>query len=98
MIFNLHITMNVLFIARATLYDSPGGDTVQILKTAEELRKLDVTVDIGLSTGVFNYEKYDIVHFFNIIRPADILYHFNKSKRTVISTIFVDYTESEIKA
>jgi glycosyltransferase involved in cell wall biosynthesis len=26
------------------------------------------------------------------------LYHFNKSKRTVISTIFVDYTESEINS
>jgi glycosyltransferase involved in cell wall biosynthesis len=90
--------MNVLFIARATLYDSPGGDTVQILKTAEELRKLAVTVDIGLCTDEFDYQKYDIVHFFNIIRPADILYHFNKSKRTVISTIFVDYSEAEIKS
>lgn len=90
--------MNVLFIARATLYDSPGGDTVQIIKTAEGLRKLDITVDIGLTTSTFDYQKYDIVHFFNIIRPSDILYHFNKSNRTVISTIFVDYTEQEIKS
>ncbi|MCG2610366.1 glycosyltransferase family 4 protein [Flavobacterium sp. SM15] len=89
--------MNVLFIARATLYDSPGGDTVQLLKTAEGLRKLGVTVDIGLTTGTFDHHKYDIIHFFNIIRPADILFHFRKSKRTVISTIFVDYTESEIQ-
>ena len=89
--------INVLFIARATLYESPGGDTVQIIKTAEGLRKLNISVDIGLSSETFDYQKYDIVHFFNIIRPADILYHFNKSKRTVISTIFVDYTETEIK-
>lgn len=90
--------ITVLFIARATLYDSPGGDTVQLVKTAEELRKLGITVDIGLTTADFDYEKYDIVHFFNIIRPADILYHFKKSKRNVISTIFVDYTEQEIKS
>ena len=90
--------MNVLFISRATLYESPGGDTVQILKTAEELRKLNVNVEIGLTSDDFNYEKYDIVHFFNIIRPADILYHFKKSKINVISTIFVDYTESELYA
>lgn len=89
--------MNVLFIARATMYDSPGGDTVQILKTAEELRKLGVTVTVGLTTSEFDYIQYDIVHFFNIIRPADILYHFNQAKRTVISTIYVDYTEQEIR-
>ena len=92
------IHMNVLFISRATLFESPGGDTIQILKTAEGLRKLNVNVEIGLSSDDFDYEKYDIVHFFNIIRPADILYHFKKSKRNVISTIFVDYTEAELNA
>ncbi len=90
--------MKALFIARSTLYESPGGDTVQVLKTAEELRKLGVTVDVGLTTDIFDYAKYDIVHFFNIIRPSDILYHFKRSDCTVISTIFVDYTESEIRA
>lgn len=95
---NLKNTMNVLFIARATLYDSPGGDTIQVVKTAEALRSLGVTVKIGLTTDTFDYQKYDIVHFFNIIRPADIMYHFRQSKRTVISTIFVDYTEPEIKS
>ncbi|GEM53437.1 glycosyl transferase [Empedobacter brevis NBRC 14943 = ATCC 43319] len=91
--------MNVLFIARATLYESPGGDTVQILKTAEELRKLEVNVDIYLANNKeINYDLYDIVHFFNIIRPADILYHFKFSKKSVISTIFVDYEEAEIKS
>src|SRR5690554_2001193 len=91
-------TINVLFIVRATLYQSLGGDTIQILKTAEALRKLGVKVEIGLTTDTFDYVKYDIVHFFNIIRPSDILYHFKQSRRKVISTIFVDYTESEIKS
>lgn len=90
--------IKVLFISRATLFDSPGGDTIQILKTAEGLRSLNVLVDIGLTGDNFNYDQYDIVHFFNIIRPADILYHFKRAKKTVISTIFVDYSESDLKA
>jgi glycosyltransferase involved in cell wall biosynthesis len=87
--------MKVLFIARATLYESPGGDTVQILKTAQELRNFGVLVDVHITTDKVCHDNYDIVHFFNIIRPADILWHFKRSKRTVISTIYVDYNESE---
>ena len=90
--------MKVLFIARATLYESPGGDTIQLLKTAEALQRLDIEITIGLTNETFDYEVYDIVHFFNIIRPADILPHFKRAKRNVISTIFVDYTEAEIRS
>lgn len=90
--------MKVLFIARATLYESPGGDTVQLLKTAEALQQFNINITIGLTNETFNYETYDIVHFFNIIRPADILSHFKKSRVRVISTIFVDYTEAEIRS
>lgn len=90
--------MKVLFISRATLYDSPGGDTIQIEKTAKYLRKLGLSVDIGLTNESFDYGQYDLVHFFNIIRPADILFHAKKSKKYVISTIFVDYEEFEINA
>ena len=88
-------SIKVLFIVRATLYTSPGGDTTQILKTAENLRKLGVEVDIELTTTTVDVSIYDIVHFFNIIRPSDILIHFKKAKRKVISTIFVDYSEAE---
>ncbi|MDR3273307.1 MAG: glycosyltransferase family 4 protein [Flavobacteriaceae bacterium] len=89
--------MKVLFIARATLYSSWGGDTVQIEKTAENLRKLGVHVDIGLTNDTFDYDFYDIIHFFNIIRPSDIIYHAKKARKYVISTIFVDYEEYERK-
>lgn len=88
--------MKVLFISRSTLYDSPGGDTVQLEKTAENLKNLGVFVTIGLCNQEFKYEEFDLIHFFNIIRPADIIYHLKKSERSVISTIFVDYTETEI--
>jgi len=39
--------MKVLFQSRTTLFSVPGGDTVQLVKTAEYLRKLGVEVDIS---------------------------------------------------
>jgi len=88
--------MNVLFIARATLYSTPGGDTKQLDLTAEALRALGVRVDIALTTESPDYSRYDLLHFFNIIRPADILYHAQRSgKPFVVSTIFLDYGSFE---
>lgn len=90
--------MNVLFISRSTLFSSPGGDTKQIELTAHYLRELGLTVDIKLSHEHIDYTGYDLLHFFNIIRPADILYHASASKKPfVISTIFLDYGEFEKK-
>jgi len=85
--------IKVLMIARSTIYTSPGGDTKQIEMTAHYLRKLDVKVDIELSNKRLNYDKYDLIHFFNIIRPDDILPHLKSSLPSVVSTIYVDFSE-----
>lgn len=91
--------MKVVMIARATLYTVPGGDTVQITKTAEGLRKLGVAVEIALTNTDIDYGKYDLLHFFNIIRPADILKHIEESNKPyVVSPIFVDYFSYEKNA
>jgi len=83
-------------IARETLITSPGGDTIQINCTAEYLRRFGVEVDLVLSAGDVDYSSYDLIHFFNIIRPDDILPHvFKCQKPFVVSTIFVDYAEYE---
>jgi glycosyltransferase involved in cell wall biosynthesis len=88
--------VKVAFIFRDTLYKDPGGDTVQIENTARYLRELGVEVDVLLASNKIEYSRYDLLHFFNIIRPADILTHIKKSKKPfVISTIYVDYTEYE---
>jgi glycosyltransferase involved in cell wall biosynthesis len=88
--------MNILMIVRSNLYTSAGGDTTQIDMTATHLRKLGVGVDIVLSNEVKNLEGYDLLHFFNIIRPDDILPFINTGRIPfVVSTIFVDYTEYE---
>ena len=88
--------MRVLMVSRSTLFSTPGGDTTQILETAKALRNFGVVVDLRLASEKITYENYDLIHFFNIIRPNDILRH---TKRTnlpfVVSTIFVDYSEFE---
>ena len=86
--------MRVAIIARSTLHSVPGGDTIQAVETAAHLNDLGVSADIKLSNDEIVYSDYDLLHFFNIIRPADILYHSKKAaKPFVISPILVDYSE-----
>jgi glycosyltransferase involved in cell wall biosynthesis len=88
--------MRILFIARATIFSAPGGDTIQIQSTAKYLRRHALTVDVALANERINYAQYDLLHFFNITRPADILWHVQQSKKPfVISPIFIDYREYE---
>jgi len=91
--------MKVAFISRISLYTDKGGDTVQIVETAEQLRSRGIIVNIFLANETPDYLQYDILHFFNIIRPDDILPHIARTgKPFVVSTIFVDYSEYEKKA
>ncbi|MEP6673914.1 MAG: glycosyltransferase family 4 protein [Ferruginibacter sp.] len=86
--------MKVLIIVRSTLYTAQGGDTHQILQTAQFLQQQQVEVDIKLTTEKIIYAGYDLLHFFNIIRPADILYHIHKSNKPfVVTPLLIDYTE-----
>lgn len=92
--------MKILMLSRSTLYTSPGGDTVQIENTAKYLvENHNIEVDIKLASDDIEYGKYDLMHFFNITRPNDFLYHIKKTNLPfVISTIYVDYSEYEKKA
>lgn len=86
--------LKIAFIVRSTIYKIVGGDSQQVINTAAELRKLGVDVDIVLSNEKIDYSKYDLLHLFNIIRPADHLLHIEKSnKPLIISTIYLDYSE-----
>lgn len=84
-------------VSRATLFLQPGGDTIQITKTAEYINKFKgVTVDVKTVNDRIDYTNYDLLHLFNICRPSDLLGIINKSKLPyVISTIFVDFSEVE---
>lgn len=86
-------------VVRDTFYVSPGGDTVQVLMTKKYLEALGLQVEIALGNDKkIKYEYFSIIHFFNIIRPDDILPHIQSNIPYVISTIFVDYSEYEKKA
>ncbi|PWG78720.1 glycosyltransferase family 4 protein [Pararcticibacter amylolyticus] len=89
------MSLSVLMIVRSNIYSSPGGDTTQVLMTAKYLRKMGLNVDVKVSTDVTNVEKYNVLHFFNVIRPDDILPFINLGIPFVVSTIFVDYSEYE---
>lgn len=86
--------MRVLFIVRSTLFSNKGGDTIQILQTARQLKELGVDVTVARSLEHISYKGYDLLHFFNITRPADMIGHIAKSRKPyVISPVFVDYSE-----
>jgi len=86
--------MKVALVSRSTLYTVLGGDTVQVMQTARQLSALGVDASIVLSNEQIDYDKYSLLHFFNITRPADILYHAKKSgKPYVVSTILCNYSE-----
>lgn len=90
--------LHIGFVSRSTLYSSPGGDTVQIDKTAKYLQRMGHQVTVFTSTDHINYDEFDLFHFFNITRPADILSHVSKtSKPFFISPIFLDLQEYERK-
>ncbi len=93
--------MNVLFQTRTNLFDAPGGDMVQMLKTKEFLEKLGIKVDISLELEP-DLSGYDLVHLFNLMEPQDIYIQMlnakKQNKKMVLSTIYGLYTEFERKA
>lgn len=92
--------MKVLFQSRSTLFSVPGGDTVQLTKTADFLRKMGVEVDISLEFKP-SLKGYDLVHLFNLMRPQEVYVQAINAKKkglpVVLSTIYGLYTEYEHK-
>lgn len=93
--------MKVVFLSRTTLFDVPGGDTTQIVKTAEALRKAGIEVDISTELRP-DVSQYDIVHLFNLMRPQEVYLQAHNAKRqgkkVALSTIYGPYTEYDQKA
>jgi glycosyltransferase involved in cell wall biosynthesis len=85
--------LRVAFIVRNTFNTVRGGDTVQAKMTARSLRKLGVEVDIFRAADKISFGNYDLLHLFNLSRPADHLSHVAESGLPyVISTIYLDYS------
>lgn len=86
--------MRVAFITRSTWQTVPGGDTVQLRETASRLQLLGVHTDILTADAKIDYTAYDLLHLFNITRPADLLKHARLcNKPYLLSPVLIDYSE-----
>jgi glycosyltransferase involved in cell wall biosynthesis len=76
----------------------PGGDTIQVLKTAEALKNKGCTADISTELAP-DVSGYDLVHLFNLTRPQETYLQAsnakNQGKKVALSTIYVSYAEYE---
>lgn len=90
--------MRIAFITRSTLFEIHGGSAVQAIETAKQLEKLGVSVSIFPAHKKINYQEFDLLHFYDLTRPANILYHIKKAGLPfVITPILVDYSEYDRK-
>lgn len=94
--------MKVLFITRPTVFSGPGGDTVQLLKTKEYLEGLGKGIEVTIATEVTpQLDGYDLVHFFNLRNPQDLIHNVlrvkNRGIPSVLSTIWGSYAECDKK-
>ena len=84
--------MRVLLQSRVTLFSGPGGDTVQIIKTAEALRGLGVDCEISTELQP-DLSRWDIVHLFNLTRPQEVYLQASNAVRwgkpLALSTIYL---------
>jgi glycosyltransferase involved in cell wall biosynthesis len=86
--------MRIAFITRSTLYEVPGGDTVQVLQLVKHLREQGIEASVRLTNEKIDYADYDLLHFSNITRPSDILFHISRTEKPfLLSPILVDYSE-----
>lgn len=88
------MSLRILFSSRPNFQKQVGGDSLHLLQTAEALRKLGHSVHIWDGKKVQKNE-YDLIHHFNIGRPAAALHLTKTGLPMVISTIFVDYREHD---
>lgn len=83
--------LRVLFAVRKDLHDFPGGDTVQVCRTADALRELGVEATIS-DDHRLDTSAYDCVHLWNLERAHDTYAHLLNARRAgkpiVLSPIY----------
>lgn len=85
--------MKVLFCVRADYYRNFAGDSMQVVKTAEFLRKVGITVDIN-DGNIYDYSDYDIIHLFSLMTLGETYKYYRIArqykKMIVLSPIYQD--------
>lgn len=85
--------MRILFSSRPNLESQPGGDVLHLEETAKALRAMDHEV-VLFKPGV-EVADFDIIHHFNLGRPAEALRLLRYNKPLIISSIFVDFEKAD---
>ncbi|MBB5636588.1 glycosyltransferase involved in cell wall biosynthesis [Pedobacter cryoconitis] len=95
------MSIKILFQSRKSLFEAPGGDTIQLHKTKEYLEKLGLQIDISIELEP-DLSGYDMVHIFNLMRGQETLLQVlnakKQNKKVALSTIYGLYTEFDKKA
>lgn len=72
---------------------SPGGDVVQVIETAEALRRRGLHADVS-ATLEPDLTPYDAVHVFNIVRPHEAWIQATNAvahnRKVLLSTVYCD--------
>lgn len=83
--------MKVLIQNRPDAFEVFGGDTVQMMKTAQYLRKRGVHVDVSLELTP-KLQEYDVIHLMNITRVTftyvQLMNARRQKKKVVLSPIY----------
>ncbi|MDR3539798.1 MAG: glycosyltransferase [Desulfosporosinus sp.] len=83
--------MKVLFQTRPDFMKNPAGDTVQLVSTGQELKKLGVEVHLSADPNI-DLSPYDLVHIFNITRIKESYMFFlnaqKQKKKIALSPIY----------
>ena len=83
--------MRILFQVRPDFMKNPAGDSVQIVSTGQELKKLGVEVHLSTDPNI-ELSPYDLIHIFNFTRIKESYMYFlnaqRQHKKTVISPIY----------
>ncbi|MDW8801299.1 glycosyltransferase [Clostridium sp. A1-XYC3] len=86
--------MKILLCVRGDYYRNFAGDSVQVIKTAEHLKKMGVSVEIN-NGHIVDYSGYDIVHLFNLTMIGETYKYFkiakSYKKNIVLSSVYWDF-------
>lgn len=88
--------LKVLFVSRPNLLTQVGGDTLHLQQNRLYLQKLGV--ETSLWDGSQNLKEFQLIHFFGLSRPANLMPLLKCGLPIVVSSIYVDYQKADREA
>lgn len=88
--------LRVLFVSRPNLHQQKGGDTLHLEQNRLHLKKFAVHSELW--NGEQNPKDFDLIHFYGISRPAELIPLLKSKVPIVVSSIYVDYSEADRKS